>query len=97
MSSISQDAAIEYSRPNYTDKGNADRLIQRYGDKLRYVKDWGCWMIWDGRRWVRDAKDQIIELAKDTITAMYGEVGQMQIHLRRPHADIAHRSDGSAE
>ncbi|MBW2605329.1 MAG: hypothetical protein JRE28_13630 [Deltaproteobacteria bacterium] len=35
------------------DKYNADRLVERYGDELRYCWKWG-WMFYDGKRWNRD-------------------------------------------
>jgi putative DNA primase/helicase len=35
------------------DLGNAQRLISRYGEKLRYVVNVG-WHAWDGMRWARD-------------------------------------------
>lgn len=32
------------------DAGNADRLVELYGDRLRYVEGLG-WLIWDGKVW----------------------------------------------
>jgi hypothetical protein len=34
-----------------TQAGNAERLIARFGHKIRYCHTWGKWLIWDGRRW----------------------------------------------
>lgn len=33
-----------------TDLGNAERFVARFGDRFRWVKEWG-WLAWDGRRW----------------------------------------------
>jgi len=47
-----------------TELGYAHRLIHVYGDRLRYVPQWKCWIIWDGRRWARDATGQVSRWAK---------------------------------
>ena len=50
-----------------TDSGNAERLIQIHGDRLRYVPAWGRWIVCgaDGF-WSVDHKDVAVrELAKD--------------------------------
>jgi putative DNA primase/helicase len=36
-----------------TDLGNAWRLATVAAGDLRYVKQWGEWVMWDGRRWAR--------------------------------------------
>jgi putative DNA primase/helicase len=37
-----------------TDAGNAERFRDDHGDRFRYCHTWACWLVWDGRRWVRD-------------------------------------------
>jgi hypothetical protein len=32
-----------------TDLGNAQRLVKRHGQDLRWCDDWKCWFAWDGR------------------------------------------------
>ncbi|ASR86348.1 DNA primase/helicase [Mycobacterium phage Amohnition] len=34
-----------------TDTGNADLLVEAYGDRLRYCPDTGKWLSWAGDRW----------------------------------------------
>jgi putative DNA primase/helicase len=44
-----------------TELGYARRLIEVYGDRLRFVPQWGQsgrWLVWDGRRWALDATGQ---------------------------------------
>src|SRR5262245_2004309 len=53
-----------------TDVGNARRLVAEHGEDLRYCKAWKSWLVWDGCRWVRDLRDQVIEYAK-AITAEF--------------------------
>ena len=48
-----------------TDAGNADRLVNRYGDCLRFCKSLG-WLSWDGTRWRRDDLARVKHLAKKT-------------------------------
>jgi hypothetical protein len=37
------------------DVANAARLIERRGDRLRWCQAQRSWLVWDGRRWHRDA------------------------------------------
>ena len=52
--------------PHLTALGNAERLVARYGDKLRFA--WsgmsGYWLAWDGRIWNRDAGDMLARFSK---------------------------------
>jgi len=48
-----------------TELGNAHRLVQHYGEMIRYVHDTRSWLIWDGLRWKRDEDGQIARFAKD--------------------------------
>ncbi len=47
-----------------TELGYARRLIEVYGDRLRYVPAWNRWLIWDGKRWARDLTGQAPRWAK---------------------------------
>lgn len=48
-----------------TDSSNAERLIEMYGNELRYCPQTREWLIWDGRRWAEDIGNQIYTMAKD--------------------------------
>ncbi len=37
-----------------TDFGMARRLVALHGDRLRYVRPWRRWLVWDGCRWAPD-------------------------------------------
>jgi putative DNA primase/helicase len=56
-----------------TDAGNAERLIDDHGDRLRYVHDCGHWLVWDGKRWRKDATREIVRLAVETVRGIYKE------------------------
>jgi putative DNA primase/helicase len=55
------------------DIANAERLVQRHGDRLRYVKSHRAWYVWDGRCWVRDDRDHVVECAKDVARSFYAD------------------------
>src|SRR5215217_2423673 len=75
----------EYGRPsmsshtsgapafNLTDLGNAERLVTRHGDDLRYCHPWGKWLAWDGRRWAVDATGEVERRAVETVASIYIE------------------------
>ncbi len=37
-----------------TQLSNARRLVKLFGASCRFVPAWGCWLVYDGRRWVID-------------------------------------------
>jgi putative DNA primase/helicase len=65
-----------------TDAGNAIRLASQHGDELRYVEGWG-WLVWDGRRWARDATAETMRRAKATALALYEEAARAEVKERR--------------
>jgi len=60
-------------RYNLTDLGNARRLVHRHGRNLRYCWLWRKWLVWDGKRWVRDDTGEVYRLAKETVSSIYQE------------------------
>jgi len=60
-----------------TDVANAEKLVALYGTELRYVVEWGKWLVWDGKRWVLDEKGiRAHRLGVETVRAMMGEAAQ---------------------
>ena len=55
----------------FTDVWNANLFLEKYGDSIKYCDSLGGWFIWDGTRWERDEKFQILRLAKNTVKQMY--------------------------
>jgi putative DNA primase/helicase len=39
----------------FTDLGNARRFALHFHKELRFVYAWNSWVVWDGRRWKREA------------------------------------------
>jgi putative DNA primase/helicase len=56
-----------------TDYGNAERLVDRHGDDLRFVAGLG-WFVWDGSRWRRDEDGEPMRRMKETVRAVYDEL-----------------------
>jgi len=62
----------------WTDLGNAERFVADHRDRLRYCPAWGCWLLWDGRRWRRDEKLGVEERAKETVRGMIEEAAAIE-------------------
>lgn len=79
-----------------TDLGNAERFVKRYGNRVRYVAGWG-WLIWDGCRWRRDATNEVMRYAKQTVHAIIDEAGRVEDDaLRKKLLAHGRRSEATA-
>ena len=52
---------------NQTDLGNAERLVARYRDRIRYSGQRRKWLLWDGTRWRWDETFAIERMAKRAV------------------------------
>lgn len=78
------DRAVDIaSAPRDTDLGNARRLIEMHGAEVRYVPAWASWHVWDGARWRRDGKGEVVERAKSVTRALWAEVATERDPHRR--------------
>lgn len=57
-----------------TDLGNAERLIDKFGHDLRFCSEEKKWHVWTGKKWQKDTAKQTVNLAKQTIRAIYTEI-----------------------
>ena len=55
-----------------SDTGNAKRLIAQFGEDLLFTTHAG-WHVWDGRRFQRDDRRQVVMLAQETASAIFME------------------------
>jgi putative DNA primase/helicase len=61
-----------------TETGNARRLVDRYGDDLRYCTEMGVWLVWDGSRWKEDADRALERLVHTVVEEMFAEAENRQ-------------------
>ncbi|MCO6046176.1 phage/plasmid primase, P4 family [Aeoliella sp. ICT_H6.2] len=66
-----------------TDLGNAERLVARSGNVIRYVATRNIWLIWDGTRWKRDETGEVHRLAQATAMSISDEVRNATDETRR--------------
>ena len=71
---------------NLTDMGNANRLIEYYGDRVRYCAKLRTWFIWDGARWAPDTTRLIEDYAKRTVIRIHSEVQFMPAQTKEDKA-----------
>lgn len=55
---------------SFTDEGNAQRLILRFGHRIRYVHAQKAWFVWDGSRWRQDDNETVLGFARETVVAL---------------------------
>ena len=60
-------------RDGLTDVGNAERLVARHGEDLRYCHPQTTWYVWDGTRWTEDNLAAVMLRAVDAVKSMYVE------------------------
>lgn len=56
-----------------TDEGNAQRLADLFGDRVRYVPEFKHWVFWDGARWVNEGRFSMLSYAIDTVKSIHAE------------------------
>jgi len=56
-----------------SDKGNADRFVELYRDRLLHCFPLKSWFVYDGRVWRPDTTGAVMRLAKATVATIYGE------------------------
>jgi P4 family phage/plasmid primase-like protien len=88
---------VETERHHLTDLGNAQRLIRRHGQDLRYIHAWGKWLVWSGTRWVTDDVGSVMRMAADTVRSIYAEAAaEADPQVRGGIAAWAHTSEAAA-
>lgn len=84
----------QYAR---TDLGNAQRLVTRFGQDLRYLPSQKVWLVWDGRRWATDETIRVMDFAKRTVRAIGAEASAIEDEdQRRAHNKFAILSESAA-
>lgn len=80
-----------------TELGYAHRLIDVYGDRLRYVPVWRRWLVWDGKRWADDTTGQVKRWMKTIARRIYTDALVVVDDAHRKAAlNLARRGESSA-
>ncbi|RIK57259.1 MAG: hypothetical protein DCC63_14860 [Nitrospira sp.] len=61
-----------------TDLGNAERLVARFGDQIRYCHAIGKWLYWTGTRWAFDDLNKVPWMASRTARLIFEEAAQCE-------------------
>jgi putative DNA primase/helicase len=82
---------------NWTDYGNAERLVARHGQDLRYCHEWSVWLVWDGQVWRKDVTGEVMRRAKATVRAMHFEAAEIEDNkTREAFVSFIKRSEAGA-
>lgn len=65
-------------RRQMTEFGNAERMLDHYGDGLMFVPEIDAWYAWTGVYWRRCAAVELEHLAKETIRALPDEAKNIE-------------------
>ena len=57
----------------FTDLGNAKRLVNKHGHAIRYCNEMKKWLLWDGGKWEEDKVMGIREYATDVVKTIPDE------------------------
>lgn len=68
---------VKARRP-LTEFGNAERMLDKYGQGLMYVPELQAWYCWTGVYWRRASDVEIAHLAKETIKSLVSELDDHQ-------------------
>ncbi|MGJ7506846.1 phage/plasmid primase, P4 family [Variovorax sp. GT1P44] len=69
--------AVGTSHP-YTEFGNTERMLDRFGEQLMYVPELDAWYMWTGVYWRKAVQVEIEHLAAETVKDMGGEIDQVR-------------------
>ncbi|MHB8071545.1 MAG: DNA primase family protein [Candidatus Cryosericum sp.] len=83
---------------NWSDLGNARRLVVAHGQDLRYSQLNKEWYDWDGKVWRVDNRGEVVRRAKATIDGLYDEVKKLDFEsdARKNFSRFALKSEGAS-
>lgn len=61
----------------FSDLWNAEQLVSRHGQDLRWCDPWQRWLVWDGRRWAPDEIREAERRAAETVRQLYRAAGDL--------------------
>lgn len=92
-----QAAGGSRERTGLTDLGNAEALIDKYGDEVRYDATRGVWLCWNGSFWETDLAGGMARRAKATALSFYDKLSGIDAPAERTALfKHAHSSESAA-
>jgi putative DNA primase/helicase len=80
----------------YSDSGNAERILARHGQDIRYCHPQKTWYIYDGVRWCSDRRGRMMHTAKCIARALYEEAAEIcDDDARKACADFARKCEST--
>jgi len=73
----------ELTEHHLTELGSAQEMINCYGENIRYVPQFGKWLLWDSHRWCFDETGNVSRLAKANALSQYDKVAQIDDFNKR--------------
>lgn len=62
----------------FSDYENAERMIRRHGENIRYCGTWKKWLVWKETHWQEDDTQEIVRLGKETVRRIYAEAADTE-------------------
>lgn len=68
---------IELLKYNFSDVGNAERLVELFGNDIRFSFHRNKWLVWDNKRWAIDSTGAVERMAKQTIRTLQDTIQEL--------------------
>jgi putative DNA primase/helicase len=81
-----EDGVRRSEPPHNTDAGNAARLVEAFGDRIRSLYEHRMWLAWDGKRWAPDATGAVERYAKRAVRQLYHKAASIDDDAARAKA-----------
>lgn len=79
-----------------SDLGNAKRLVKKFGDQIKFLNEWKCWIHWDGKRWVRDDRGAVQRMARKVVAKLLEDAKQLpNVYLQEEQTKFAIKSQSA--
>lgn len=80
-------------RYHLTQGGNAERFVDMFAHRLRYVAAWDSWLAFDYKRWKRDGgAAEAAEATKVVVKQLYAEGGEAQAQAAQIAEQLAEQN-----
>jgi P4 family phage/plasmid primase-like protien len=64
-----------------TDTGNGERFAAEHGGDVRWVAKWGKHMVWNGRKWEADVREDVTKKAQRTAKGIHADAAAPELDV----------------